>query len=59
MRNTPKSLNEELNRMKRLMSFEVDENSHDVLSENFVKKSTISEQVDLDAPVEVTAQTKT
>jgi hypothetical protein len=38
MRNTPKSLNEELNRMKRLMSFEVDENSHDVLSENFVNE---------------------
>jgi hypothetical protein len=44
MRNTPKSLNEELNRMKRLMTFNVSENSHDVLSENFVKKSTISEQ---------------
>ena len=44
MRNTPKSLNEELNRMKKLMTFNVSENSHDVLSENFVKKSTISEQ---------------
>ena len=44
MRNTPKGLNEELNRMKKLMTFNVSENSHDVLSENFVKKSTISEQ---------------
>jgi hypothetical protein len=46
MRNTPKGLNEELNRMKKLMTFNVSENSHDVLSENFVKKSTISEQYD-------------
>ena len=48
MRNTPKSLNEELNRMKRLMTFNVSENSHDVLSENFVKKSTIYEQTELE-----------
>jgi outer membrane protein OmpA-like peptidoglycan-associated protein len=33
MRNTPKSLNEELNRMKKLMTFDISENSHDVLSE--------------------------
>ena len=30
------SLNEELNRMKKLMNFDISENSHDVLSENFV-----------------------
>jgi len=33
MRNTPKGLNEELNRMKKLMNFDISENSHDVLSE--------------------------
>ena len=44
MRNTPKSLNEELMKMRKLMNFDISENSHDVLSENFVKKSTISEQ---------------
>jgi hypothetical protein len=38
------SLNEELNRMKKLMNFDICENSHDVLSDNFVKKSRISEQ---------------
>ena len=47
MRNTPKSLNEELNRMKRLMSFDISENSHDVLSENFIKNSNrIDEQAE-------------
>ena len=44
MRNTPKSLNEELMKMRKLMNFDINENSHDVLSENFVKKSIISEQ---------------
>jgi hypothetical protein len=46
MRNTPKSLNEELMKMRKLMNFDISENSHDVLSENFVKKSTISEQTE-------------
>ena len=32
------SLNEELNRMKKLMNFDISENSHDVLSENFVSE---------------------
>jgi hypothetical protein len=31
------SLNEELNRMKKLMNFVISENSHDVLSENVIK----------------------
>ena len=45
MRNTPKGLNEELNRMKKLMNFDISENSHDVLSENFVKNANrIDEQ---------------
>ena len=31
------SLNEELNRIKKLMNFDIGENSHDVLSENVIK----------------------
>jgi hypothetical protein len=38
MRNTPKSLNEELMKMRKLMNFDISENSHDVLSENFVSE---------------------
>ena len=38
MRNTPKSLNEELMKMRKLMNFDISENSHDVLSENFVNE---------------------
>jgi len=38
MRNTPKGLNEELNRMKKLMNFDISENSHDVLSEQFIEE---------------------
>jgi hypothetical protein len=44
MRNTPKGLNEELTKMRKLMNFDISENSHDVLSENFIKKSVITEQ---------------
>ena len=45
MRNTPKSLNEELMKMRKLMNFDISENSHDVLSENFVKNANrIDEQ---------------
>jgi len=32
------SLNEELNRMKKLMNFDISENSHDVLSEQFIEE---------------------
>ena len=42
------SLNEELNRIKKLMNFDISENSHDVLSENVIKKSTIYEQTELE-----------
>ena len=48
MRNTPKSLNEELMKMRKLMNFDISENSHDVLSENVIKKSTIYEQTELE-----------
>jgi hypothetical protein len=49
MRNTPKNLNEELMKMRRLMNFDISENSHDVLSENFVKNANrIDEQKDKD-----------
>ena len=45
MRDTPKSLNEELMKMRKLMNFDISENSHDVLSENFVKNANrIDEQ---------------
>lgn len=45
MRNTPKGLNEELMKMRKLMNFDISENSHDVLSENFVKNANrIDEQ---------------
>ena len=47
MRNTPKSLNEELMKMRKLMNFDISENSHDVLSENFVKNANrIDEQIE-------------
>ena len=36
MRKAKQSLNEELNRMKKLMNFDISENSHDVLSEQFI-----------------------
>ena len=47
MRNTPKGLNEELMKMRKLMDFDISENSHDVLSESNVEKS-ILEEVDPD-----------
>ena len=45
-------LNEELSRMKKLMSFKMDDNSHKKLSEDFIKESTkkrkvVSEQKDV------------
>ena len=39
MRNTPKGLNEELNRMKNLINFSVGDHSHDVLSEQNINES--------------------
>lgn len=39
MRNTPKILNEELMKMRKLMNFDISENSHDVLSESNIEKS--------------------
>ena len=44
MRNTPKGLNEELMKMRKLMDFDISENSHDVLSESNVEKSILSEE---------------
>ena len=47
MKNTPKGLNEELMKMRKLMDFDISENSHDVLSESNVEES-ILEEVDPD-----------
>jgi hypothetical protein len=45
MRNRkPQTLNEELNKMRKLMGFDISENSHDVLSESNIEKSLIGEQ---------------
>jgi len=44
MKNTPKGLKEELMKMRKLMDFDISENSHDVLSESNVEKSILSEQ---------------
>lgn len=44
MINKSKYLNEELTRIKTLFNFKVDDNSHDVLSEEVIRKSVISEQ---------------
>ena len=38
MRNTPKSLNEELMKMRKLMNFDISQNSHDVLSESNISE---------------------
>lgn len=43
-KNKPQNLNEELNRMRRLMEFNIGEHSHEVLAEQKFKKSVISEQ---------------
>jgi len=50
-RNKPQNLNEELNRMKRLMNFDVSQNSHDILSENSMieqKKLKVTKKEDGD-----------
>ena len=44
MRNTPKGLNEELMKMRKLMDFDISENSHDVLSESNVEESILEEE---------------
>ena len=41
MSHTPKGLNEELMKMRKLMDFDISENSHDVLSESNVEKSIL------------------
>jgi hypothetical protein len=47
MRNRkPQTLNEELNKMRKLMGFDINQNSHDVLSESNIIKSLIGEQAD-------------
>ena len=43
MRNTTKDLNEELIKMRKLMDFDISENSHDVLSESNVEESILEE----------------
>ncbi len=43
MRNTPKNLNEEIMKMRKLMNFNISENSHNVLSENVINESVITE----------------
>lgn len=48
MKNTPKGLNEELMKMRKLMDFDISKNSHDVLSESNIRKSVLSEQGDPD-----------
>jgi len=49
---SPQNINEELSRMKKLMSFKMGDNSHKKLSEDFIKESTkkrkvVSEQKDV------------
>tara|TARA_R110000822_G_scaffold188266_1_gene327418 strand:+ start:494 stop:1864 length:1371 start_codon:yes stop_codon:yes gene_type:complete len=39
-----KNLNEELNKMRKLMNFDISQNSHDVLSESNINESIIEEQ---------------
>ena len=43
---SPQNINEELNKMRRLMNFDISQNSHDVLSESNIEKSVLSEQKD-------------
>lgn len=42
---SPQNINEELNKMRRLMNFDISQNSHDVLSESNIEKSVLSEQI--------------
>ena len=42
---SPQNINEELNKMRRLMNFDISQNSHDVLSESNIEKSVLSEAV--------------
>ena len=41
---SPQNINEELNKMRRLMNFDISQNSHDVLSESNIERSVLSEQ---------------
>lgn len=42
---SPQNINEELNKMRRLMNFDISQNSHDVLSESIIEKSVLTEQL--------------
>ena len=42
---SPQNINEELNKMRRLMNFDISQNSHDVLSESNIEKSILKEQI--------------
>ena len=42
---SPQNINEEVNKMRRLMNFDISQNSHDVLSESNIEKSVLSEQL--------------
>lgn len=42
---SPQNINEEVNKMRRLMNFDISQNSHDVLSESIIEKSVLSEQL--------------
>jgi len=42
---SPQNINEELNKMRRLMNFDISQNSHDVLSESNIEKTVLSEQL--------------
>ena len=38
---SPQNINEELNKMRRLMNFDISQNSHDVLSEQNITNTTL------------------
>ena len=42
---SPQNINEEVNKMRRLMNFDISQNSHDVLSESNIEKTVLSEQL--------------
>ena len=38
---SPQNINEEVNKMRRLMNFDISQNSHDVLSEQNITNTTL------------------
>jgi len=54
---SPQNINEEVNKMRRLMNFDISQNSHDVLSESNIEKSILNEQPDPD-PIDLDLQKK-